>query len=129
VTEHLIPDAGSGDGHRLRVAVQLGAYGDTLSGLAEVEQEIRIVVLTQRGSVPQAPEYGVDWLGMLDLPVREAVPKIALQVAEALRRLARRAHVVAVDVVPEAEVMRVCVTWAPASSGDGAERVTEVVAP
>ncbi|MFW6057693.1 MAG: hypothetical protein ACOC9W_02445 [Persicimonas sp.] len=97
-----------------RWATRLGVRGEVLQGVEEIEQEIRVVCRTQKRSVPQDPELGVDWLKVLDLPVSEATPIIVLEVTEALARWVPRAKVQSVEVIGGTEKSRLRIGWRPA---------------
>lgn len=102
----------------------------TLSGadddLAVLDQQIRIVGGTQRGSVPHQPHFGIDWHEILDLPASVAFPVLVRQLTEAIKRWVPRVHVTSIEpAVVEGAPERVTarVVWQPAV---GAPRAVEV---
>lgn len=59
---------------------QIGA-----TGLAGLEQEIRMLLSTRKGSVPLDRDYGITW-EYVDLPLPEAMPYMVSEIASQLTR-------------------------------------------
>ena len=60
--------------------VQIGA-----TGLAQLEQEIRTVLATHKGSVPLDRDFGIAW-DYVDLPVTEAMPYMVAEIGRQLEK-------------------------------------------
>lgn len=75
---------------------RLGALGAVVQGAEDVEQCIRIILATPRGTVPHRPELGCDLWRYLDLPAERARPFVVREVVDALERWEPRAELVGV---------------------------------
>jgi phage baseplate assembly protein W len=106
---------------------RLGVSGQVIDGLDSLDQFIRVTLATQRGSVPQLLEFGINWLEILDLPVDEATPVLLRDVAAAFRKwIEPRASLVSCEPVVTNGRVTARVTWRPA---DSQERRTTEAAP
>ena len=56
------------------------AAGEVVVGLADLEQEIRSLILTPKGSVPLNPEMGSDLAPYIDRPPAVGVPAMTREV-------------------------------------------------
>lgn len=72
---------------RRKKGVRIGAAG--LDGL---EQEIRLLLSTRKGSVPLDRDYGVSW-DYVDLPLPEAMPYMISEIAGQLEKYVPRIKV------------------------------------
>ncbi len=68
-------------------AVRIGA-----TGLDQLEQEIRTVLATRKGSVPLDRDFGISW-DYVDLPVTEAMPYMVAEIGQQLERYVPRIRV------------------------------------
>lgn len=97
--------------------LRLGAVGEAVTGLEDIEQCLQIIVTTQPGSDPLRPEFGCDLLPDLDRPWSVAVPSIVRQISRAIARWEPRAELQKVQVVrgdaPSAATLRLL--WHPAT--------------
>lgn len=105
----------------------IGDAGAVVQGVDALAQLVKCVVGTQRGSVPHAPDLGVDWLGLIDLPHSSAAPRVVREVSATLARwvpsaVVDRVELIASDTAVDRAVARV--TWHPVSGGES--RRTEV---
>ncbi len=64
--------------------LKLGAIGETVTGIADINQEVGLILATPLGSIPHRPEFGSRIPEYLDKPQNIARPLI---VAEAYRAL------------------------------------------
>lgn len=98
---------------------QLHTYGQSVSGDHDIEQSIRIILGTQAGTVPFNPEYGVDWLQVLDRPVGTAAPVMVGMAQRALERYEPRITVKRIEPVVESDGgLKARVVWVPKQGGD-----------
>jgi phage baseplate assembly protein W len=81
--------------------MSLDSFGEVVEGIADINQQIGLIVTTLRGSVPLLPEFGSDIPLFVDLPIRQAAPKIR---EEAFRALAQEPRIRVLDVVVTHEV-------------------------
>ena len=76
----------------------LGELGQVVEGIAEVDQCIRVILLTPRGSVPLHPEFGSDIWRYLDWPANRARPLVIREVLDSVAAFEPRVEVTAVEV-------------------------------
>jgi uncharacterized protein len=58
--------------------------GQVVSDVADINQCVRVILTTPRGSVPHRPEFGADLQAYLDWPVNLARPHLVREVTLAL---------------------------------------------
>lgn len=107
-------------------SVRLGELGAVEQGLDDIDQCIRVIVGTPKGSVPLEPLFGCDaWL-WLDAPVDVALPHVVREVYDAIAMWETRAVLDGVTLVAgdDAAHWRIRIGWHPAGGGDGQD--TEV---
>jgi phage baseplate assembly protein W len=101
----------------------LGSPGEVVEGLRDINQAIRIILTTPRGSDPHRPEFGSDLHLYIDWPTNRVVPHLVREAVTALRLWEPRMTLVQVLVVIEAEHIILRVQWQVA---DGVLQQTEV---
>ena len=69
------------------VGVKIGA-----TGLSQLEQEIRTVLATRKGSVPLDRDFGLSW-DYVDLPLTEAMPYMVAEIGQQLEKYVPRIKV------------------------------------
>ena len=74
--------------------------GNVVEGLADVDQCIRIILTTPKGTDPFRPTFGCDLWQYLDLPINIATAHIVREVYEAITTWEPRAIVESVTVTP-----------------------------
>lgn len=62
------------------------------TGLAGLEQEIRTVLATRKGSVPLDRDFGLSW-EFVDKPMTEAMPYMVAEIGQQLERFVPRIRV------------------------------------
>lgn len=92
-------------------------------GVRDVDQAIRIILGTRKGSDPHRPEFGFDGFKYLDYPARTAVPHLVREAVASITRWEPRAVLVRVTPFVTDERARIRVQWRLA---DGVERETLV---
>lgn len=104
----------------------LGEFGSVVEDLDDIDQCIRIIVGTPKGSVPLRPLFGCDVWRWLDAPVDVALPNVVREVYAALGMWEPRAEIVGVTLTPGASEShwKIRVTWRPV--GDDEQQITEV---
>lgn len=70
-----------------KAGVNIGARG-----LAQLEQEIRTVLATRKGSVPLDRDFGLTW-DYVDLPMPEAMPYMVSEIGQQLEKYVPRIRV------------------------------------
>lgn len=104
----------------------LGEFGSVVEDLDDIDQCIRIILGTFKGSDPLRPLFGCDAWRWLDAPVDVALPNVVREVYAAIGMWEPRAEVVGVTLVPgdSESHWKIRVTWQPA--GDDEQQITEV---
>lgn len=88
------------------------ATGEIAAGIADVEQSIRTICLTEKGSVPGAPEKCIRLMAWIDRRPDAAIPSITREVWEAIAAFEPRVVVEAVEVAAAAfGQWRVAIGW------------------
>lgn len=72
---------------RRKQGIRIGATG--LDGL---EQEIRTVLATRKGSVPLDRDFGIRW-DYVDMPINEAMPYMVAEIGQQLEKYVPRIRV------------------------------------
>lgn len=64
----------------------LGIPGAAVQGLRDIDQAIRIILTTPRGSDPHRPGFGSDLHLYIDWPVNRVVPHLVREAVDAIRQ-------------------------------------------
>lgn len=62
------------------------------TGIAQLEQEIRTVLATRKGSVPLDRDFGLSW-DFIDLPITEAMQHMVAEIGQQLEKHVPRIRV------------------------------------
>jgi uncharacterized protein len=81
-------------------SLALGAIGDVVEGIADVEQCLGVIVTTPRGSDPLRPTFGADIWRYIDFPISLALPAIVSELTSAIARWEPRVKLVSVTAKP-----------------------------
>ena len=101
----------------------LGTSGEVVEGLRDIDQAIRIILTTPKGSDAHRPEFGSDLHLYIDWPTNRVTPHLVRESVDAIRRWESRVSVVQVQVSIDDEHVTVRVQWRVA---DGVAQLTEV---
>ena len=101
----------------------LGTPGGVVEGLRDIDQAIRIVLTTPKGSDAHRPDFGSDLHLYIDWPTNRVTPHLVRESVDAIRRWETRVSVVQVQVSIDDEHVTVRVQWRVA---DGVAQLTEV---
>jgi phage baseplate assembly protein W len=100
-------------------SLKLGAIGEVVQGIRDVDQCIGIILTTPKGSDVLRPTFGVDIWRYVDYPMNSAVPAIVREVTTAITLWEPRVSIVSVSAAPAADDssqagahLEVSVTWA-----------------
>lgn len=86
--------------------------GELVTDTQDVDQCIRIILSTPRGSAPHRPEFGSSLHLYLDYPVSVARPHIVREAVGSLRQWEPRIEIVSVDVSLDGQSSLACtVEW------------------
>jgi phage baseplate assembly protein W len=103
---------------------KLGETGAVVEGLDDIDQCIRLIITTPRGSLPLRPLFGCDAWQELDAPVNSAIPNICKAVREALTLWEPRITVIAIRAKIDESHITITIEWNAVASA--AKRITEV---
>jgi phage baseplate assembly protein W len=81
-------------------SLALGAIGEVVQGIADVEQCLGIIVTTPRGSDPLRPTFGSDIWRYIDFPLDRALPAIVSELTSAIALWEPRVNLVSVTAQP-----------------------------
>lgn len=101
----------------------LGTSGEVVEGLRDIDQAIRIILTTPKGSDAHRPEFGSDLHLYIDWPTNRVTPHLVRETVDAIRRWETRVSVVQVQVSIDGAQITVRVQWRVA---DGIPQLTEV---
>ena len=101
----------------------LGTPGGVVEGLRDIDQAIRIVLTTPKGSDAHRPDFGSDLHLYIDWPTNRVTPHLVRESVDAIRRWETRVSIVQVQVSIDDEHVTVRVQWRVA---DGVPQLTEV---
>ncbi|MBF1164931.1 MAG: GPW/gp25 family protein [Dechloromonas agitata] len=101
----------------------LNQGGEIVSGIGDIDQAIRIILSTPKGSDPHRPDFGSRIPDWLDRPVDRVRPHLVREAVDALRVWEPRIVVESVRIDVDAECIKTRVLWRAA---DGVTRLTEV---
>lgn len=100
----------------------LGSFG-IVETVADIDQAIRVILRTPKGSDPHRPDFGSNIHLYLDYPIDQAVPHLVRETVEAIRLWEPRCELVKVTPSIEEAQITLRVQWKLA---DGVLRLTEV---
>ncbi len=99
-------------------SLKLGALGEVVEGVADVDQCIAIILTTPKGSDPLRPTFGADIWRYIDVPIDIARPAVVRELVDALTLWEPRITMVDVEVAPALDGtsqsgahLEVTVTW------------------
>jgi phage baseplate assembly protein W len=102
----------------------LGSPDTIVTGLADIQQAIAIILRTPKGADPHRPAFGSNLRDYLDWPVEQAIPHVVRESVEAIRRWEPRVDVVSVTPTIDGAHLTLRVVFLLA---DGVEAQTQVV--
>jgi phage baseplate assembly protein W len=99
-------------------SLKLGAIGQVVQGVADVDQCVAIILTTPLGSDPLRPTFGCDIWRYIDHPMSQSLPAIVRELTAALTLWEPRIALVNVAAVPVLDTttqsgahLDVSVTW------------------
>jgi phage baseplate assembly protein W len=101
----------------------LGTSGEVVEGLRDIDQAIRIILTTPKGSDAHRPEFGSDIHRYIDWPANRVTPHLVREAVDSIRRWETRVSVVQMQVLIENSDITLRVQWRVA---DGIDQLTEV---
>lgn len=105
---------------------KLGELGVIVVGDADVDQCIRTILTTPKGSVPHRPDFGTDLWRFIDLPIAEARPVVVQEVVASVARWEPRAEITSVRLVLATSGSGWVIELTRRMRSDGALRTSQV---
>lgn len=90
---------------------KVGAPGEIVEQLVDIDQAMRICLLTPKGAVPHRPQFGCDAWRYLDWPTNQALPHIVREATDALAAWEPRATVTGITASYDAEHVYLTIRW------------------
>ena len=81
-------------------SLKLGAIGEIVEGIADVEQCLGIIVTTPQGTDPLRPTFGSNIWRYIDQPISAALPAMVSELTSAITRWEPRVTLVSVTAQP-----------------------------
>lgn len=72
---------------------KLNEIGSVVEGTDDIDQCIRIILMTRKGSDPHRPEFGSDIWQYVDYPIQEAIPNIIREAMDSINIWEPRAQI------------------------------------
>lgn len=111
---------------------KLGALGEIVAGIDDIEQCFAIILLTPKGAIPHRPDFGSNIHRFLGMPITEARPQLVREVVDAIAACEPRAEVLSVDIdkpvitgAQPGATLAVTIEWRPV---DGGEEIVSLIA-
>lgn len=83
---------------------KLGEIGEVVVDIDDIDQCIRTILVTQKGSVAHEPDFGSDLWRYIDWPIDQARPHVVREILDAIARWEPRIEVLAVTFGPGDEL-------------------------
>lgn len=90
---------------------RVDGYGQVATNLDDIDQAMRIVLATPKGTVPHRPRFGCDAWRYLDYPVSVALAHIVREATEALHEWEPRAEVAGIDTSVDYATVTLAISW------------------
>lgn len=90
---------------------RLGEIGSVVEGYEDINQCIRIILTTPKGSVPHRPEFGSDIYKYIDYPVNEAIPNIIKEAIEAINTWEPRVRIKSIKAEADGANVILRIEW------------------
>jgi len=97
--------------------------GAVVEGWRDIDQAIRIILATPKGTDRHRPDFGCRMHDVLDWPVDRATPHLVREAITAIRTWEPRADVIRIDVTADGHHISLRVVW---QAADGVLRDSEV---
>lgn len=85
--------------------------GERVSGVEEIQQCLRLILGTPKGSDPHRPDFGSDLHRYLDMSVERALPHVVRETVEAIRRWEPRCELHQVRLNAQGERVNLLLRW------------------
>lgn len=90
---------------------KLGKIGEIVEDVEDINQCIKIILTTIKGSIPHRPEFGSDIYKYIDYPVNEAIPNIIRETIDAINLWEQRIDISTVKAEISGENILIKISW------------------
>ena len=105
---------------------KLGSLGDVVEQLQDIEQCIRIIVLSPKGSDPHRPDFGCDAWRYLDRPADTGFADIIREVIQAIRAWEPRVLDVSLTCALNGSQVTLTINWTLNVQGSVVQMTTDL---
>lgn len=99
------------------------AQGGIVQGLDDIKQCIDIILSTAQGTDPFRPDFGIDLMAYLDLPVNVAAPNLIREITEQIELWETRVTITAISYQVQGSTLEFSVSW-ESNRGTGTNTAT-----
>jgi uncharacterized protein len=78
---------------------KLNEIGSVVEGTDDIDQCMKVILMTRKGSVPHRPEFGSDIWQYIDAPVNVAIPNIIREAMDAINLWETRVEIKGITAV------------------------------
>ena len=88
---------------------KLNEIGSIVEGIDDIDQCIKIILMTRKGTNPHRPEFGSDIWQYIDYPINEAVPSIIREAFDAVTLWETRVEIkgITVEIIESQIILRI----------------------
>lgn len=90
---------------------KLGEIGAVVENISDINQCIRIILTTPKGSDPHRPEFGSDIWKYIDYPVNEAIPNIIRDAIDAINAWEPRVEIKTIKAEVDVANVMLRIEW------------------
>ena len=90
---------------------KLGEIGSVVEGMDDINQCIRIILTTRKGSDPHRPEFGADLWQYIDYPVNQAIPNIIREAMDAIHMWEPRVDINSIKPTVDGAHVTLAIEW------------------
>jgi phage baseplate assembly protein W len=90
---------------------KLGEIGAVVENIGDINQCIRIILTTPKGSDPHRPEFGSDIYKYIDYPVNEAIPNIIREAIDAINTWEPRVEIKSIKAEIDVANVMLKIEW------------------
>lgn len=91
--------------------LSLEKFGDIMQGDRDIAQCVLVIIMTQQGSDPLRPDFGVDLLAYIDAPISVAAANLTKAIAEQVNKWEPRVTVSRITYTVEESRLKFKVDW------------------
>lgn len=97
-----------------------------VGGLDDIDQCVRIILTTPKGSIPHRPDFSCDIQQYVDMPQNKAAAFIVREARAAILKFEPRIKEVQVSVVHTVGAIELTVDWLPIADGNWQQSIVSI---